>query len=64
MDDEKKHRFKIDPITKEEFKAEKEKLYAINSKVPKKVFIILNNKVMEYKIRKWKKTQKKMRKAA
>jgi AdoMet-dependent rRNA methyltransferase SPB1 len=37
MDDEMKHQYKIDPITKEEFAAEREKLMAINSKVPKKV---------------------------
>jgi AdoMet-dependent rRNA methyltransferase SPB1 len=36
-DDEQKHRYKIDPITKEEFLAEKEKLLAINARVPKKV---------------------------
>jgi len=40
-DDEEKHRYKIEPITKEEFQAEKDKLLAINSKVPKKVIINL-----------------------
>lgn len=47
VDDEQRHQYKIEPITKEEFNAEKERLYAINSKVPKKV--------MEFKIRRWKK---------
>jgi AdoMet-dependent rRNA methyltransferase SPB1 len=36
-DDEDKHQYKIDPITKDEFQAEKQKLLAINAKVPKKV---------------------------
>ena len=40
QDDEKKHVYKMEPITKEEFMVEKEKLLAINSKVPKKVTII------------------------
>lgn len=39
-DDEDKHQYKIEPITKDEFQAEKQKLLAINAKVPKKVFKI------------------------
>lgn len=37
-DDENKHNHIIMPITKEEFAAEKERLYAINQKAPKKVY--------------------------
>ncbi|CAD8103018.1 unnamed protein product [Paramecium sonneborni] len=56
MEDEERHVFKMEPITKEEFQQEKQRLYEINSRVPKKI--------MEAKIRKWKKAQKKLKTAA
>lgn len=56
VEDEQKHVYKIAPITKEEFEAEKQRLYEINSRVPKKV--------MEAKIRKWKRSQKQLKKAS
>ncbi|CAD8187374.1 unnamed protein product [Paramecium octaurelia] len=56
VDDEERHVFKMEPITKEEFQQEKQRLYEINSRVPKKI--------MEAKIRKWKKAQKKLKTAA
>lgn len=40
VEDEQKHVYKIAPITKEEFEAEKQRLYEINSRVPKKVLVL------------------------
>lgn len=40
VEDEQKHVYKIAPITKEEFEAEKQRLYEINSRVPKKVLLL------------------------
>lgn len=54
-EEESKHNFIIMPITKEEFAAEKDRLYAINNKAPKKV--------MEAKIRNHKRMAKKMKRA-
>ena len=53
-DDEKKHSFKQEPITKEEFQREKEKIQAINARVP--------SKVMEARVRKKMRVQKKLKK--
>lgn len=36
-EDEKKYNFKSEPITKEEFKQQKDRLAAINARVPKKI---------------------------
>ena len=54
QDDEMAHNHVILPITKEEFQNEKQRLLAINSKTPKKV--------MEAKIRNFKRAAKKMKK--
>lgn len=53
-EDEKKHSFKQEPITKEEFAREKEKIQAINARVP--------GKVMEARVRKKMRVQKKLKK--
>lgn len=55
VEDERAHRYKIDPISKAEFDQEKEKLKAINAKAPKKI--------LEAKIRNYKRLQKKLQKA-
>lgn len=55
IEDEKRHSFKHLPITKEEFNAEKERLMAINRRAPKKI--------IEAKIRNYKRMEKKMKKA-
>lgn len=64
QDDEYRHVFKTEPITKEEYLTEKQRLMDINARVPKKVYLSIICQVMEAKIRKYKKTQKKMKKAA
>ena len=53
-EDEKKHNYKSLPITKEQFEREKNRLMAINAKVPKKI--------MEAKIRKKMKMMRKLKK--
>ena len=53
-DDEKKHNFKKLPITKEEFQQEKDRLMAINARVPKKI--------LEAKVRRKIRVQKKLKK--
>lgn len=53
-DDEKKHNFKMMPITKEQYLAEKSRIQAINARAPKKV--------MEAKIRKKMKLNRKLKK--
>lgn len=55
-DDEKKHNFKSMPITKEEYLREKNRLLAINARAPKKV--------LEAKIRKRMKLNRKMKKVS
>ncbi|KAL4472221.1 hypothetical protein ABPG72_013854 [Tetrahymena utriculariae] len=55
IEDEKQHNFKHLPITKEEIQAEKERLMAINRRAPKKI--------IEAKIRNYKRMEKKMKKA-
>jgi AdoMet-dependent rRNA methyltransferase SPB1 len=54
VDDEKRHNFKKLPISKEEFRQEKERLMAINARVPKKI--------LEAKARRRKRIQSKLKK--
>lgn len=53
-EDEQKHNFKAPPITKEEFQREKDRLMAINARVPKKI--------LEAKVRRKMRVQKKLKK--
>lgn len=52
-EDEKKHNFKMPPISKDEFNQEKERLMAINARVPKKI--------LEARVRKKMRTQRKLK---